>query len=49
MSLADSYGSGFHNSLIIAVALEAGGDTLLTEDLRTGPRIGRLFVANALI
>ena len=49
MFLVDSNGLDFHDSLIIAVAPEAGSDTLLTEELRTGPRLGRLLVESPLI
>ena len=37
-----------YDSLIIASALEAGYDTLLTEDLRTGWRIDGPFIVNPL-
>ena len=39
LALACSHGFSFYDSLIVASALEAGCDTLLTEDLQTGRRI----------
>ena len=49
VSLARSNGFSFYDSLIIASALEAGCDTLLTEDLQTSRRIGDLTVVNPFI
>lgn len=46
MALARSYGLNFHDALIVATALEAGCDTLLTEDLQAGQRIESLTVVN---
>ena len=46
MALARSYGFNFYDSLIVAAALEAGCDTLLTEDLQAGQRIESLTVVN---
>ena len=46
VALATSYGFNFHDSLIVAAALEAGCDTLLTEDLQAGQRIESLTVVN---
>lgn len=46
LSLAQSHGFGFYDCLIIASALEAGCDTLLTEDLQDGQRIEHLAVVN---
>ena len=46
VSLARTHGFSFYDSLIIASALEAGCDTLLTEDLQTGRRIEGLVIVN---
>ena len=46
VSLAHTHGFSFYDSLIIASALEAGCDTLLTEDLQTGRRIEGLTIVN---
>ena len=46
VSLAHTHGFSFHDSLIIASALEAGCDTLLTEDLQSGRRIAGLTIVN---
>ena len=46
VALARSYGFSFYDSLIVAAALEAGCDTLLTEDLQNGQRIVSLTVVN---
>jgi predicted nucleic acid-binding protein len=44
--LARDNGFGFYDALIVASALEAGCDLLLTEDLQAGRRIGGLVIAN---
>jgi predicted nucleic acid-binding protein len=36
----------FYDSLIVAAALEAGCETLYSEDLQHGQQIGRLRIAN---
>lgn len=46
VSLARSNGFSFYDSLIVASALEAGCDILLTEDLQAGRRIAGLTVVN---
>ena len=46
VSLARTHGFSFYDSLIIASALAAGCDTLLTEDLQTGRRIEGLTIVN---
>ena len=46
LSLAQSHGFGFYDCLIIASALEAECDTLLTEDLQDGQHIEHLTVVN---
>ena len=46
VSLAHMHGFSFHDSLIVASALGAGCDTLLTEDLQAGRRIEGLTIVN---
>lgn len=46
IALARQHRFSFHDSLILASALEAGGDTLLTEDLQAGRRIDGLAIVN---
>ncbi len=46
VALARQHRFGFYDALIVASALEAGCDTLLTEDLRTGRRIDGLAIVN---
>ena len=46
VDLARSHGFGFYDSLIVASALAAGCDTLLTEDLEAGRRIAGLTIVN---
>ena len=46
VSLARTHGFSFYDSLIVASALEAGCDTLLTEDLQAGRRIEGLTIVN---
>jgi predicted nucleic acid-binding protein len=44
--LAARHGLAIHDALIVAAALEAGCDTLLTKDLQHGQRIERLTIRN---
>lgn len=47
LDIAERYGFSWYDSLIIATALDAGCDTLYTEDLQHGQLIeGRLTVTN---
>ena len=46
VSLAHTHGFSFYDALIISSALEAGCDTLLTEDLQTGRHIEGLVIVN---
>lgn len=46
VALARQHRLGFHDSLILASALDAGCDTLLTEDLQAGRRIEGLTIVN---
>lgn len=49
IDLSRAHGFNFCDSLIVASALEAGCDTLLTEDLQSGCRIGNLTVVNPFL
>ena len=46
VALAEAHGFSFYDSLIIASALQAGCETLLTEDLQDGRRIDGLVIVN---
>ena len=46
VTLARSHSFSFYDSLIVASALEAGCDILLTEDLQAGQRIASLTIVN---
>ena len=46
LALSRTHGFSFYDSLIVAAALEAGCDTLLTEDLQTGRRIVGLTIVD---
>lgn len=45
-AVAAEGGVSFYDALIVAAALQAGCDTLLTEDMRAGRKFGRLTVVN---
>jgi predicted nucleic acid-binding protein len=45
-SLAERHTLSFYDALIIAAALEAGCDTLLSEDMQNGRRFGKLTIAD---
>lgn len=47
--LASDHGLQFYDALIVAAAAEAGCDTLLSEDLQTGRRIGRVLIQNPFL
>ena len=49
ITLAEAYGFGFYDSLIVASALQAGCETLLTEDLQAGRRIDGLIIVDPFI
>ena len=49
VDLARQHGFGFYDSLIVASALEAGCDTLLTEDLQAGRRVQGLTIVNPFV
>jgi predicted nucleic acid-binding protein len=44
--LAESHRLSFYDALIIAAALEAGCETLFSEDLQSGRRFGELSIEN---
>lgn len=46
LALSRSYGFNFHDALIVASALAAGCDALLTEDLQAGQRVEGLTIVN---
>ena len=48
VDLARRHGLSFYDALIVASALEAKCDTLLTEDLQTGRKIQGLTIVNPL-
>ena len=49
LDLARSHGFSFYDALIVASALGAGCDTLLTEDLQAGRRINGLTIVNPFV
>jgi len=46
VALASAHGFAFYDALIIAAALEAGCDTLVTEDLQHARAVGGLTIHN---
>ena len=46
VALAEAHGFSFYDSLIVASALQAGCETLLTEDLQDGRRIDGITIVN---
>lgn len=46
MSLARDHGFSFYDALIVASALEAGCDTLFTEDMQHGRRVESVVIVN---
>ena len=46
VALAEAHGFSFYDSLIVASAMQAGCETLLTEDLQDGRRIDGLTIVN---
>lgn len=46
LALARDHGLSFHDALIVATALEAGCDTLYSEDLQDGRRFPGLVIVN---
>ena len=48
-TLAEDNGLSFYDALIVAAAIEAGCDTLFTEAMQHGRRIGRLAIVNPFL
>jgi predicted nucleic acid-binding protein len=46
LALAERYGFSWYDSLIVASALAARADTLLSEDYQHGMRVDQLRIAN---
>lgn len=46
LDLQARYRYGFYDSMIIAAALEAGADTLYSEDMQDGQEIERVVICN---
>ncbi len=49
LDLARTHGINFYDALILASALEAGCEVLLTEDLQAGRRIAGLTIVNPFV
>ena len=49
VALARSHGFSFYDALIVASALAAGCDTLVTEDLQAGRRVEDLTIVNPFV
>ena len=49
MALARSHDFSFYDALIVASAIAAGCDTLLTEDLQAGRRIAGMTIVNPFV
>ena len=49
VTLARLHGFEFYDALIVASALEAGCDSLLTEDLQSGRRVAGLTIVNPFV
>lgn len=49
VDLHGRYGLSFYDSLIVAAALDAGCDRLMSEDLQSGQSIGSLIIVNPFV
>jgi predicted nucleic acid-binding protein len=49
VSLARDHGLAFYDALIVAAAIEAGCDTLFSEDMQHGRTIGGLAIVNPFL
>jgi predicted nucleic acid-binding protein len=49
LMLARDHSLAFYDALIVAAALEAGCDTLFTEDMQHGRKFGRLVIVNPFL
>jgi predicted nucleic acid-binding protein len=45
-TLAEDHNLSFYDALIVASAIEAGSETLYSEDMQDGRRIGKLTIRN---
>jgi predicted nucleic acid-binding protein len=49
LKIAAQYGYHVYDALILAAALEEGCDTLYTEDLQNGQKVGPLTIRNPFV
>jgi predicted nucleic acid-binding protein len=49
LALARDHGLSFYDALIVAAAIEAGCDTLFTEDMQNGRTFGDLAIVNPFL
>jgi predicted nucleic acid-binding protein len=49
LTLAGEHGFSFYDALIVASAIEAGCDTLYSEDMQHGRTIGKLTIRNPFV
>jgi predicted nucleic acid-binding protein len=49
LGLADEHRLAFHDALIVASAIEAGCETLYSEDMQHGRTIGKLTIRNPFV
>lgn len=49
VALANDHGLNFYDALIVASAIEAGCETLFSEDLQHGRRFGKLRIVNPFV
>ncbi len=49
IAIARDHGFAFYDALIVAAAIEAGCDTLYTEDMQHGRNIGGLAIVNPFL
>ena len=49
LALARDHSLAFYDALIVAAAIEAGCDTLFTEDMQHGRKFGRLAIVNPFL
>ena len=49
LEIAEQYGYHIYDALILAAALDANCDTLYTEDMQTGQRVGAITIRNPFL
>lgn len=49
LEIAERYGFGVHDSMILASAIQAGCSTLLSEDLQHGQTVGSIIIRNPFL